>query len=217
MLAFVSRVQVTLIGTLGLVLAASILSGVSGCGYHFQKREDPIFQAEKIQKLFISPLQNDSFKPGIENLMYSALVRTFSAKQRLELVDSEKTADLVLTGSVSGASYGVTGAQPGDRVFPSGTAMASGFAGGNYQTIAQTYEASMSANFSVNRVSGGPKKVGSFWAGGFSRRKSFAASNQLGTFGTTSALINESEFDRALGDLVDLVAQDTHESLFFRF
>jgi hypothetical protein len=55
------------------------------------------------------------------------------------------------------------------------------------------------------------------WSGGFSKSKPFPANNQLGVFGTTSALINESEFDRVLRDLAEGIAADMHESMLAGF
>ena len=45
----------------------------------------------------------------------------------------------------------------------------------------------------------------------------FPGNNQLGVFGTTSHLINESEFERALQELSERVALDMTENLFSMF
>ena len=67
---------------------------------------------------------------------------------------------------------------------------------------------------------GGPKvsfaeKV--LWSSSFARSRPFPANNQIGAFGTTSALINESEFDRSLKDMAESMMADVNEAMFAMF
>ena len=55
------------------------------------------------------------------------------------------------------------------------------------------------------------KKV--LWFDTFLRQKSFSASTYLGALGTTSALINESDYERTLGELSLGIVMDAEESM----
>lgn len=55
------------------------------------------------------------------------------------------------------------------------------------------------------------------WSAGFGRSMTFAATNQLDVPGTTSVLINESNFDRTLADMAHLMMYDMNEALFNAF
>lgn len=51
------------------------------------------------------------------------------------------------------------------------------------------------------------------WQSDFSRQRPFPSNNQLGVFGTTAALINDSEFDRALRENAAAMSNDLFESM----
>ena len=55
------------------------------------------------------------------------------------------------------------------------------------------------------------------WSSSFARSRPFPGNNQIGAFGTTSALINESEFDRSLRDMAESMMADVNEAMFAMF
>src|SRR6185312_2812483 len=83
--------------------------------------------------------------------------------------------------------------------------------------IATEYSATLSCDFMLVRPHPAPKQKAVVWTGSFSRSKLFEASNNLGAEGDTSALINESEFDRALSDMASSMMDDVHESMLAMF
>ncbi|MGZ6371023.1 MAG: hypothetical protein ACXWPM_09760, partial [Bdellovibrionota bacterium] len=76
-----------------------------GCGYTLQTSHSPFLEREGIRKIYIAHVHNSTFKPGIETLVYNALVKTIAAHKRVTLVQTEQDADAVLEGSVGNASY----------------------------------------------------------------------------------------------------------------
>jgi hypothetical protein len=190
---------------LGLISTLS-----TGCGYGFQNSRNPLFAKEDVQKIYVSPITNNTYKAGIENTVYNSLLRTLVAHGSVTLVHKAEEADAILGGSVVGASYGASAATGVSQLNPSGlgaTLPTAGF------SVATEYTASLSCVFTLSRRVAKPDKPSTIWASSFGRAKPFPASNQLDVPGTTSALINDSEFDRALSDLAKSMMDDVHESM----
>ena len=198
-------------GRLSLILSLSL---ISGCGYSFQYSRNPLATQEGIQKIYVSPIVNTTYKAGIENIVYNSLLRTLVAHGSVILVHSEEEADAILGGVVGGASYGASAATGVSQLNPGGL-------GANLPTrgysVASEYTASLYCSFTLARRVPRSGHAGVIWSSGFSRSKPFPASNQLDVPGTTSALINESEFDRALSDLAKSMMDDVHESMLAMF
>jgi hypothetical protein len=228
-----------------ILLIVSALSGFAGCGYHFQNTRNQLEEQYGVRKVYVRPLRNETFKPGVDNLVYNRLLLTISRNRRVKLVSSIEDADAVLSGKVTQAAFDRGVEKAGDQLF--GTQFlpddqrkrVPGFG------VATDYNASLNCEFNLQLVQQwyDPKKYGPgklaappptptprpgsleaqratgqvIWSGNFSRTKPFPASNQVGAFGTTSSLINESEFDRALGDLAESMMADLHESMMAMF
>ncbi len=196
------------------ILACIALSfGCGGCGYGFQRTQKPIFGKQEIARLYVEPLVNNTFKPGIENLVYNALVKKLSLQKNLPIVAQRADADAVLKGVVNNAIYIGAGAAdasqlsdnaflPPERRFRSSV------------TISTEYAATLNCTFKLLHYNDESKVL---WIQGFNQTKKFPGSNRLDVFGTTSTQVNESEFDRALGDLAEGMMNDLYESLFWRF
>ncbi len=54
-----------------------------------------------IHKIYVSQFRNLTFRPGIEQLFTTAMVREIGRSRSFELVNNEKDADAVLSGVVS--------------------------------------------------------------------------------------------------------------------
>jgi hypothetical protein len=157
---------------------------------------------------------NNTYKPGVENLVYNQLIRIFSSHRRVVVVQNPEEADAILQGTVVEALYG---GGPGTTVInlnPQGLGQTLPTAPFVISTI---YTANLNCAFSLIRRNPPPGKKGIVWASSFTRSRQFPASNQLDVPGTTSALINESEFDRALLDLAHSMMDDLHESMLAMF
>ena len=201
-----------------LVVAGVATSAViSGCGYTLQRSRSELTEREGVYRIFVEPLKNNSFKPGIENVVFNQLVRTVSVGRRVELARSKDDADAVLSGRVDQAEYVVSnfvearGRQSAGDVNPGRDDLYFSTA------VAAEYTATLGCSFELKRLHARPGQKETLWTSSFSRYRPFPASNLLGIAGNTSALINDSEFDRALDLLAHGMMGDLHESMLAMF
>jgi hypothetical protein len=194
------------------VFAATIALVMSGCGYSFQTSKNPLAEKEGVRKVFIANMINNTYKPGAENQVYNAVLQTMTAHRRVRIVSNKEDADAILRGYVNIASYAADVSAPVN----SGLGLPNNLAAESL-LVATEYVATLSCSFVLERThpEGGQKKV--VWTSGFTRTTPFGGSNQVGVYGTTSALLNESEFDRALGEMSVSVSEDMHESMLDMF
>ena len=75
------------------------------------------------------------------------------------------------------------------------------------------YVAVLGCDFTLRTIEGRGVPVEVLWKGGLSRSKPFPANNQLWSLGSTSALINESELERSLGDVAEQMGRDAVQSM----
>lgn len=182
---------------------------LSGCGYTLQTSSSPLREQYGIEKIYVEPIVNNSYKPGVENIVYNELLRTLNGGRRVQIVRNEKDADAILRGSVSGADSVPGASIPANRLKPVESGPSNVF-------VAIEYMATLSCEFKLLRaVDGKPGKM--IWNSGFSRSHAYPGNNQLGVAGATSQLINESEFDRVLGDLARMMMDELHESMLAMF
>jgi hypothetical protein len=198
---------------LKLPILGLLITVLAGCGYTFQTSGSPLSQKEGVRKIYVEPFINNTYKAGVENVVYNALVRSISVHRRVRLVSRPEQADAVLKGYVNEADFLSTVSQPA-HVLPSQNGVPDAF---KDVLVSTEYSATLSCTFSLERQHPGPRQRTVVWRGGFTRSKPFAGSNQLGVRGTTSALINESEFDRALSDIANSMTGDVHESMLAMF
>jgi hypothetical protein len=202
-----------------------------------------LLEREHIRRVYVRPLVNNTYKPGVQNVVYNALIRTLLQHRRVHLAKRIEDADAVLDGAIGAAEVGSAGATSAGGLSPSGVGPGDG------PPITTIYNATLTCTFSLSRTESSSKtfpprppsgrigplteaeakeaalhegsirlpRTGSLWAQSFSRAKPFLAANQLDVPGTTSALINESEFDRALADLAVSMMDDLHESMLAMF
>lgn len=206
---------------LGLLLACAFwsLGAGLGCGYSLQNTKNPLLDQEGVHKVYVAPITNNTYKAGVESVVYNSLLRVLLAHRRVSLVKDPKEADAVLTGTIDGASYsGISGTTvsslPPTNVVPTlgQTVPTAAF------PISSIYSASLACSFKLERKKpSGPKHKILVWSNSFNRNKPFPSANQLDVPGTTSSLINESEFDRALSDLATSMMEDVHESMLAMF
>jgi hypothetical protein len=179
-----------------------LLLTLSGCGYHLQNSENALLEKEQIRRVYVAPIRNNTYQAGVENVVYNALIKKISSQDQVILVRSQESADAVLTGSVDTAEYTISAQTTASQLPPKKT-------GPDNILVATHYNAVLGCNFELKRVKGTQK----VWNSQFSRSKVFLGNNQLGALGTTSAIINDSEFSRALQDLSESIMADVHESM----
>lgn len=172
-----------------------------------------MLEEEGVRKIYISPIVNDTYKSGVENLVYNSLLKNLASNQWIILVQSPDEADAILQGAVTQARYWAGSTVAGsDLPRTPGT-------GGDFSKvrIANEYISQLDCRFSLVRRNPPPGRPAIVWSSTFSRSRPFPASNKLGPLGTTSSLINESEFDRTLSDMTREMMADVRESIFNRF
>ncbi len=189
--------------------------GQASCGYTLKNTRREDLARIGVHTVFVRPVENNSYKPGVENLIYNQVVRTLAAYKSVRLVIRESDADAVLTGSVLGASYGPIANTAAVNLYPSGKVES--LSGPSDRLVATLYSATLSASFALALRKPAAGQAPTVWSGSFSRTQVFSGNNQLDVYGTTSALINESEFYRALEVAGEALASDMHESMTSRF
>jgi hypothetical protein len=179
---------------------ASLLLLGSSCGYTLQTSHSPLTEKEGIAKIYIRPIVNNTYKVGVENTVFNALLKNIIRHRRVTVVGKASEADAVLEGSVTVAQY-------------------TGFAysGATGRTLSSQYNAILGCAFNLRRTHPEPGQKGLLWTGGFSRSKPFVSAVQVGVRGETTALLNESEFDRVLADLASGMVAEVHESMLAMF
>jgi len=195
---------------------------LASCSYTLRNTRDhsPILEAAGIHHIYVQPIVNNSYKAGAEIVIYNALIKKISAQGELHVVNHQSDADAILKGTVDSADYTIAASTAGSSLEPKG--LGSGF---QKYSVASIYNANLQCTFqleptekTVNALKAkGSKKSQQSWGATFNRSKSFSASNALGVIGTTSAIINDSEFDRAVADLADSMMIDVNESLLGMF
>lgn len=246
-----------------LARALLVMVCFQGCGYSLQTSHNELYKRKGISRLYVAPFINNSYKPGVENMIYNSVMRTLSAGRRFQLVDEPLKADAILVSTVEDANYASTSTSSAPNLPPSSVSELSslahpeGFkpdgsaiANPRFDTmsVATGYSASIACQFTLQKI--GPQVKGwiaptptieelkeaalppskrspasknkpvpgaVLWAGNINRTQPFQAYNQLGAFGTTSPLMNESEFTHAIQELSGLLANDMHDQMFQAF
>lgn len=195
-----------------LVLAASLFVTAvfaSGCGYTLQNSRSNSLREVGVEKIYVSPVNNRTYKPGVENLFYNELIQILRAGRRVKIVDRPELADAILEADVLTAVYSPTATTSANSVFPTDVAAIQ-------ITVATEYQADVGCAFRLSRQKAG-FATDRVWESTFNRSRRFAGNNQKVEFGTTSGLINESEFERTLREIAHGMMQDVHEAMLARF
>jgi outer membrane lipopolysaccharide assembly protein LptE/RlpB len=183
--------------------------GLSACGYTLQSRATNHLKDIGVERVYIAPVKNLSYKPGLEHLFYNELVQALLAGKRVHLVDRPEAADAILSATVDSAVYRPSATTTAGTVFPDSVNTIDIMVATEYQTDVQS-------SFRLNRQESG-RAGAPIWSSSYARSRRFAASNQKAEYGTTSGLINESEFDRTLRMIAHELMRDVHESMVARF
>ena len=196
-------------GMVYLLLAAFLLPVAPGCGYARRTSRTPsLLSRAGISRIYIHPVRNQTLRPAVENAVYSQLVRMLSSTPGLRPVNSPELADAELDGVVINAARSVSGEIKASDLNPKQV-------GSAQLLVASEYQAQLECQFSLTSTSAGKKTQ--VWSGTFSRTRPFPANSQIGPLGSTGALINESEFDRALREMAESMMADVNDSMFAMF
>lgn len=142
------------------ILAVLLFSAAACSGYGFRRSDSPLLKNNRIESIYVAPLINNTFKAGVENLVYNEMIRTFSARGGVKLVSSPEAADAILEGKVTLASYASAGSTTADNLFPS--RLLPNLQGSPDIYVATEYVAQLSAGFVLKaknpRPSAKPRK-----------------------------------------------------------
>jgi hypothetical protein len=156
-----------------LALCAISFSMLPSCAYRLQGAHNPLTELG-IQKIYVSGFRNQTFRPGIEQLFTSAMVREISRARAFELVNSESDADAVLSGIVTTAE-----STPGStKVYKVGT---------RDVDIAAEYNASVNCLISLH-----DRRQKLIFSQSVAGSKIHPGSAQVGDAGSTAPLVNDS-------------------------
>jgi hypothetical protein len=180
----------------------------SGCGYQLRGNTRPFFDQNQIHNLYVEPVKNDSYKAGVEITVYNALRKRIALGGYVRIVDKESQSDAKFSATVEDASYSPAAITTGDQISTGDPANPFRKELGNIQ-IAKSYNVNLRVKFTLAKVY--PPKV--LWEDVLSRTKSFPATIYLGPTGSTSALINESVYERVLSELSVSLVTDAEESI----
>ena len=185
------------------------LLALAGCGYALENSRTNSLKEIGVSRIYIAPVKNLTYKPGIENTVYNELIQALLAGGRVKLSDRPELADAILESSVDRATYTASASANSDSIFPTVVKAIQ-------ITVATEYQADVACSFHLKRQK---NAVGTdvLWESSFTRAKRFAGNNQKIEYGTTSGLINESEFDRTLEDVAHSMMQDVNEAMVARF
>ena len=181
---------------------------LTACGYNLRGNTRPFFEKNNIHNIYVEPVKNDSYKAGIEITVYNALRKRIAQGGYVRLVDKESLADAKITSSVMDASYTPAAITTGDQISSGDPTIPLHPELSNIQ-IAKSYNVNLKVRFTLYLEH--PAKV--LWGDVIYRSKSFASTVYLGQAGSTSALINESDYERSLSELSVNVVTDADESI----
>src|SRR4051794_11766892 len=88
-----------------ILILIPILLFSSSCGYTLQNSHSPLSDQEGIQKIYLRPLLNNTYKVGVENAVFNALLKNIVSHRRVSIVGRPEEADAILDGSVTVAQY----------------------------------------------------------------------------------------------------------------
>ncbi|MEW6056540.1 MAG: LPS assembly lipoprotein LptE [Bdellovibrionota bacterium] len=179
----------------------------SGCGYTWRNKSNP-WKAQKVERVYIKAMINNTLRSGLEVPFTSALIREFSRGPKVRIASNEENSDAVIESSLDAVGSSIGPTTTVDRLSQDPAARAF-----NDYVIASEYSAS--ATITVSLVRKQDKRV--LWTRAFSESKTYPANNRFGLVGSTSALINSSQEQLALNEIAQVLASDAYDTMFEAF
>lgn len=186
------------------ITAIAATLGLSGCGYHLRGNTREFFNDHQIRTIYVAPAGNNSYKGGAEITLYNALRKRFALGGYVKIVDNPNDADAKIAATIQEAAYAPYAASSVQSISPTATSKSRP----EDLYVASLYEARLRVSFRLS-----DRRDKALWADELLRSKRFVASTFFGSQGSTSALINESEFERTLSDLSVSIVTDAEESI----
>lgn len=188
---------------------------LAGCGYSLRRDRAEYLESQGVHKIYIAPVVNNTYRYGTENVIYNALLKSLISFKGFKIVTDPEGADAILTTKLNTADSNISSSIAATQLNPTFSASQLPQSFGSLY-VASQYSASVTCSFALIRRGSRPG-MGIVWSADFNRTLLYPASNQLGVLGTTSGLINDSEFNRAVVSIAQSMAQDVRESMVARF
>lgn len=187
-------------------LSLILVLNLGACGYTLRGNSRPFFARYGIKTLYIPPVRNDSYKAGAEITIYNALRKKLAEGGYVSIIDDAKLSDAKFSATVVDASYAPLAITTADQI-GSAAQVAPLVKGPTTVQIASSYNVTFTVRFLLEDSKGGKR----LWTDTLTRQKSFVATTYIGTLGSTSALINDSDFERSLSELSIGLVGDAEE------
>jgi outer membrane lipopolysaccharide assembly protein LptE/RlpB len=156
-------------------LLALCIIFLSACSYQLQGRNNPLRELG-IEKIYVTQFHNRTFTPGIEQLFSTAMVREIQKSGTFRLVSSEKEADAILSGEVTGSD--------------TNTSSSKSLLISTNKTVDVASEYTADVQCAISLVDKNGRTIFSQSASG---SKIYPGAARLGDAGATNSLVNDSE------------------------
>lgn len=170
----------------------------SGCAYRLQGAHNPLKELG-IERIYVEGFRNSTYRPGIEHLFTTAMIREIGRAKAFKLVNSAKEADAVLSGTITGAD-----SSPGSTKQVTVDRRAVG--------VAVEYNASV-----VCAVELRDRRNKIVFSQSVTASKIHPGSAQLGDAGATAPLINDSEQRLAIHFLASQMMASVYQRMIDTF
>lgn len=195
---------------LKIVILSFLLSFIISCSYKFQSAVNP-WQEHSIKTVYINIITNNSLRSGEEVHFTSAFVKTFSRGNKLKVVNDSKSADLVVNAAIENIASTISSSTN----VP--TLTQDKIASQTLSDMVVATEYAATATVSVQLTKGennhNPKVPAVLLVQNFTRQKIYPANTQFGLPGTTSVLINDSQFQMALNEIATGISADAYDTM----
>ncbi len=183
---------------------------LSGCAYQFQGTENP-WKDKSVETVYINIMTNNSLRSGEEVPFTSAFIKTFSRGNKLKVVNDSKRADLVVNATIEN----ITSTISSSTNVPTLTKDKLASQTLSDMVIATEYAATATVSVSLTKGENNhnPKVPAVLLTQNFSRIKIYPGNSQFGLQGTTSVLINESQFQMALNEIATGISADAYDTM----
>jgi outer membrane lipopolysaccharide assembly protein LptE/RlpB len=180
------------------VCATTALFAMAGCGYHFQESHNPLLDLG-IHRIYVKNFQNMTYRPGLEQYFTTAMVREIGHSKSFDLVNSEKDADAVLSGTITSADEGINSSS-GLTVGTRGVA------------VATEYNATVGCSVTLT-----DRRKHVIFKQAIAGVKSHPGAGAMGDPGATAPLINDSNQRLAVQYLADQMMASVYQRMIDTF
>jgi hypothetical protein len=152
-----------------------ISSLLFSCGYALQSRTNPL-RSYGVETVFVEQFTNSTFRPGLEQLFSTAMIREIQKSRSFRIVGRREMADSILSGAVTSAESGISSTKSVE------------LSPGKRSDVASEYSASVAVSISLRDRHG---RV--LFSQAVSSSKIYPGVAVLGEGSATVPLTNESE------------------------